>query len=111
MADLVAEGRSATSVSPRPARKRSVVRTRSMPSRPSAAEKGITSSQLALAWVLSRGPDIVPIPGTKRVQYLEENIAAADVDLTREDLERIEAAVPKSVTSGERHPETSLVGL
>ena len=76
-----------------------------------AAEKGITPSQLALAWVLSRGPDIVPIPGTKRVKYLEENVAATEVELTREDLERIEAAVPKGATSGERHPEMSLIGL
>ncbi len=76
-----------------------------------AAEKGITSSQFALAWVLSRGPDIVPIPGTKRVRYLEENVAATDVELTKEDLERIEAAVPKGVTSGDRHPEMSLIGL
>ena len=76
-----------------------------------AAEKGVTSSQLALAWVLSRGPDIVPIPGTKRVRYLEENVAATDVELTKADLERIEAAVPKGVTSGDRHPEMSLIGL
>jgi aryl-alcohol dehydrogenase-like predicted oxidoreductase len=76
-----------------------------------AAEKGIPPSQLALAWVLSRGPDIVPIPGTKRVKYLEENVAATEVELTKEDLERIEAAVPKGVTSGERHPEMSLIGL
>jgi len=76
-----------------------------------AAEKGVTPAQLALAWALSRGPDIVPIPGTKRVRYLEENVAATDVELTKEDLERIEAAVPKGVTSGERHPEMSLIGL
>ena len=76
-----------------------------------AAKKGISPSQLALAWVLSRGPDILPIPGTKRVQYLEENVAATDVELAKEDLERIEAAVPKGVTSGERHPEMSLIGL
>jgi aryl-alcohol dehydrogenase-like predicted oxidoreductase len=69
-----------------------------------AAEKGITPSQLALAWVLSRGPDIVPIPGTKRVHYLEENVAATEVELTKEVLGRIEAAVPKGVTSAERHP-------
>jgi aryl-alcohol dehydrogenase-like predicted oxidoreductase len=61
--------------------------------------------------VLSRGPDIVPIPGTKRGKYLEENVAAIEVELTKEDLERIEAAVPKGVTSGERHPEMSLIGL
>jgi aryl-alcohol dehydrogenase-like predicted oxidoreductase len=69
-----------------------------------AAEKGIPPSQLALACVLSRGPDIVPIPGTKRVHYLEENVAATEVELTKEVLGRIEAAVPKGVTSAERHP-------
>jgi aryl-alcohol dehydrogenase-like predicted oxidoreductase len=76
-----------------------------------AAEKGVTPSQLALAWVLSRGQNIVPIPGTKRVRYLEENVAATEIELTKEDLERIDAAVPKGVTSGERHPEMSLIGL
>ena len=80
-------------------------------SREVAAENGITSSQLALAWVPSHGPDNAPIPGTKRVRYLEENVAATEVELTKEDLERIEAAVPKGVTSGERHPEMSLIGL
>jgi hypothetical protein len=69
-----------------------------------AAEKGITPSQLALAWVPSRGQDIAPIPGTKRVRYLEENVAVTKVELTKADLERIEAAVPKpkGVTSGQR---------
>jgi aryl-alcohol dehydrogenase-like predicted oxidoreductase len=76
-----------------------------------AADKGVTPSQLALTWVLSRGHDIVPIPGTKRVRYLEENVAATEIELTKEDLERIEAAVPKGVTSGARHPEMSLIGL
>ena len=76
-----------------------------------SAETGVTPSQLALAWVLSRGSDIVPIPGTKRVRYLEENVAAADIDMTNEDLDHIEAAVPKGVTSGARHPEMQLIGL
>ncbi len=59
-----------------------------------AAEKGITPGQLALAWVLHRGEHIVPIPGTKRVSYLEENLAAADVELSDEEVERIAEAVP-----------------
>ncbi len=59
-----------------------------------AAEKGVTPAQLALAWVLSRGEHIVPIPGTKRRSYLEDNLAAAEVRLSREESERIAAAVP-----------------
>ncbi len=66
-----------------------------------AEEKGITPGQLALAWVLHRGEHIVPIPGTKRVSYLEENLAAADVELTPEDVERIAEAVPAA--AGERY--------
>lgn len=66
-----------------------------------ADEKGITPGQLALAWVLHRGEHIVPIPGTKRVSYLEENIAAAEVQLSAEDVERISQAVP--VAAGERY--------
>src|SRR5260370_22627133 len=72
---------------------------------------GITPSQLALACVLSRGPDIVPTPGTKRGKYLEETVAPTEIELTKEDLERIEAAVPTGLTSSERHPEMSLIGL
>jgi aryl-alcohol dehydrogenase-like predicted oxidoreductase len=53
----------------------------------------------------------VPIPGTKRVQYLEENASSTEIELTKEELERIEATVPKGATSGERHPEMSLIGL
>jgi aryl-alcohol dehydrogenase-like predicted oxidoreductase len=68
-----------------------------------AGEKGITPGQLALAWVLHRGEDIVPIPGTKRVSYLEENLAAADVQLSAEDVQRIAEAVPAA--SGERYDE------
>jgi aryl-alcohol dehydrogenase-like predicted oxidoreductase len=74
-----------------------------------ADEKGLTPAQLALAWVLSRGEDVVPIPGTKRRQYLEENVGAADVQLTPEDLERIESAFPKGATAGDRYPDMSTV--
>jgi aryl-alcohol dehydrogenase-like predicted oxidoreductase len=66
-----------------------------------AAEKAVTPGQLALAWVLARGEHIVPIPGTKRVSYLEENLAAAEVELSAEDVERITEAVPSA--AGERY--------
>jgi aryl-alcohol dehydrogenase-like predicted oxidoreductase len=69
-----------------------------------AAEKGATASQLALAWLLAQGEDIVPIPGTKRRAYLEENVAAADILLTQDDLRRIEAVAPKGVAVGDRYP-------
>jgi aryl-alcohol dehydrogenase-like predicted oxidoreductase len=68
-----------------------------------AAEKGVSASQLALAWVLAQGDDIVPIPGTTRVRHLEENAGALDVSLSDEDLARIEAAFPKGATSGDRY--------
>jgi aryl-alcohol dehydrogenase-like predicted oxidoreductase len=71
-----------------------------------ATEKGITPGQLALAWVLSRGEQIVPIPGTKRRSYLEENLAAADVQLSAEESERIADAVPAA--AGERYPEAAM---
>jgi aryl-alcohol dehydrogenase-like predicted oxidoreductase len=71
-----------------------------------AAEKGITAGQLALAWVLARGEQIVPIPGTKRVSYLEENIAAGDVVLSEEEVQRIADAVPAA--SGERYDEAGM---
>jgi aryl-alcohol dehydrogenase-like predicted oxidoreductase len=74
-----------------------------------AAEKGITPSQLALAWVLAQGEDVVPIPGTKRVKYLEENIGAVDVELTDDDLRRIDEAFPKGATAGDRYPDMSTV--
>jgi aryl-alcohol dehydrogenase-like predicted oxidoreductase len=73
-----------------------------------AEAKGATPSQLALAWVLAQGDDIVPIPGTKRRSYLEENAAALDVDLTVEDLASIEAVAPKGVAAGERYPEHTM---
>jgi aryl-alcohol dehydrogenase-like predicted oxidoreductase len=68
-----------------------------------AAEKGVTPSQLALAWVLNRGDDIVPIPGTKRRRYLEENVAATGIELTDDEVERIAAALPEP--SGQRYAE------
>jgi aryl-alcohol dehydrogenase-like predicted oxidoreductase len=74
-----------------------------------AEEKGRTPGQIALAWLLSRGEDIVPIPGTKRVRYLEENAEALDVELTEEELERIEQAFPKGAAAGERYPDMSTI--
>jgi aryl-alcohol dehydrogenase-like predicted oxidoreductase len=71
-----------------------------------AAEKGITPGQLALAWVLAQGEDVVPIPGTKRRKYLEENLAAADVELTDEDLARIDAEIPAA--AGDRYDRTGM---
>lgn len=68
-----------------------------------AAERSVTPGQLAIAWVLSRGEHVVPIPGTKRVSYLEENVAAADVALSDADAEAIAQALPPAV--GERYPE------
>ncbi|HSU26688.1 MAG TPA: aldo/keto reductase [Pyrinomonadaceae bacterium] len=73
-----------------------------------ANEKGITASQLALAWVLAQGQDIVPIPGTKRRKYLELNAAAADVILSQEDLARIEDVFPKDSAVGSRYPEAMM---
>jgi len=70
-----------------------------------AARKGCTPSQLALAWLLHRGDDIVPIPGTKRVKYLEENAGARDVRLTAEDMRRIDEIAPSGVAAGTRYPE------
>ena len=74
-----------------------------------AAEKGVTAGQLALAWVLAQGDDVVPIPGTKRVRYLEENAAAADVDLTEDDLRRLNEAFPPGAAQGDRYPDMSTV--
>jgi aryl-alcohol dehydrogenase-like predicted oxidoreductase len=74
-----------------------------------AAEKGRTPGQIALAWALSRGDDVVPIPGTKRRRYLEENAEAVDVELTDEELERLEQAFPKGAAAGERYPDMSTI--
>ncbi|TMA23178.1 MAG: aldo/keto reductase [Deltaproteobacteria bacterium] len=76
-----------------------------------AREKGATPSQLALAWVLAQGKDIVPIPGTKKRRYLEENARAVEVKLTPEDLRRIAEAAPKGVAAGERYPAQALAAL
>jgi aryl-alcohol dehydrogenase-like predicted oxidoreductase len=73
-----------------------------------ADEKGVTPGQVALAWVHSRGDDIVPIPGTKRRKYLEENAAAAELDLGTEEFQRLEEVFP---TAGDRYPDMSLVNL
>ena len=79
-----------------------------------ADKKGITASQLALAWVMAQAdgpgnPSIVPIPGTKRVAYLEENAAAADIELTAEDLRRLDEAAPVGAAQGDRYPDMSSV--
>jgi aryl-alcohol dehydrogenase-like predicted oxidoreductase len=73
-----------------------------------AKDKGVTPGQLALAWVLSRGEDIVPIPGTKRRKYLEENVAAASITFTAEELAEIDRIAPKDVASGMRYPEGAM---
>jgi aryl-alcohol dehydrogenase-like predicted oxidoreductase len=73
-----------------------------------ASEKGITPGQLALAWLLAQGGDIVPIPGTKRRERLEENAGAADVELTDEDLRRIEEVAPAGAAAGERYSEAGM---
>ena len=74
-----------------------------------AADKGITPAQLALAWVLAQGEDMVPIPGTKRRTYLEQNAAAVDVELTEDDLARIDAEVPAA--AGARYDEAGMASV
>jgi aryl-alcohol dehydrogenase-like predicted oxidoreductase len=74
-----------------------------------ANEKHVTPGQLALAWVLSRGDDVVPIPGTKHVKYLEENVAAIRVDLSADELARLDAVIPLGVAMGTRYPDMSNV--
>jgi len=76
-----------------------------------ATEKGCTPSQLAIAWVLAQGEDIITIPGTKHINYLEENIASENVHLTKEDLENIEAVIPAGIVSGNRYPERFMNAL
>ena len=76
-----------------------------------ATEKGITAGQLALAWLLAQGDDIVPIPGTKRRKYLEENIGAATVTLTAEDIHRINAVAPQGIAAGDRYPVQNMSAL
>jgi aryl-alcohol dehydrogenase-like predicted oxidoreductase len=69
-----------------------------------AAAKGCSPSRLALAWVLAQGQDVVPIPGTKRVKYLEDNLGAVDIRLTREELSQIDTVLPLGAAAGERYP-------
>ncbi|MCW2989187.1 MAG: Aldo-keto reductase [Solirubrobacterales bacterium] len=76
-----------------------------------AAEKGVSAGQLALAWVLAQGEDIVPIPGTKHVEYLEQNVAAAQIQLSPDDLRRIDEAAPAGIASGDRYADMSPVDL
>jgi aryl-alcohol dehydrogenase-like predicted oxidoreductase len=76
-----------------------------------ARAKGVTPAQLAIAWVLSRGNDIVPIPGSRSIAHLEENVAAVSVTLTREELERIDNAAPKGVAVGDRYPDMTRVNV
>jgi aryl-alcohol dehydrogenase-like predicted oxidoreductase len=74
-----------------------------------AEEKGVTAGQLALAWVLHRGEDVVPIPGTKRVSYLEENAAAAELALSEDDMRRLEEIAPAGVAAGDRYADMSSI--
>jgi aryl-alcohol dehydrogenase-like predicted oxidoreductase len=74
-----------------------------------AAEKGVTAGQLALAWVLAQGDDVVPIPGTKRRSYLEENVVAVAVQLSADDLARLEAIAPPGAAEGTRYPDAGYV--
>jgi aryl-alcohol dehydrogenase-like predicted oxidoreductase len=76
-----------------------------------AAEKGCTTCQLALAWVLAQGDDVVPIPGTTKVSHLEENVAALDVELGEDDLRRLDEAVPVGAAAGDRYRDMSRVNL
>ncbi len=73
-----------------------------------ARNKGTTSAQLALAWVMAQGPDVVPIPGTKRLEYLEQNAAAAEVQLSADDLSRLDQAAPPGAAAGARYPEAAM---
>jgi aryl-alcohol dehydrogenase-like predicted oxidoreductase len=73
-----------------------------------AEKKGCTPSQLALAWMLAQGEDVVPIPGTKRLEYLEENLGALRVTLTPEELARLDEALPPGAAKGLRYPEAQM---
>jgi aryl-alcohol dehydrogenase-like predicted oxidoreductase len=76
-----------------------------------AAAKGCTASQLALAWVLAQGDDIVPIPGTKRIKYLDDNLGAADVRLTADDLAQIDAILPAGAAAGPRYAAQAMAAV
>jgi aryl-alcohol dehydrogenase-like predicted oxidoreductase len=76
-----------------------------------AERKGVKAGQLALAWVLAKGDDLVPIPGTKRRKYLEENAAATEIKLTPEEVAELEAAVPEYAIAGERYLPASMKAI
>ena len=76
-----------------------------------AAEKGCTAAQLALAWLLAQGTDVIPIPGTKQVARLEENLGAMNVRLSPADIERISAAIPIGAAAGTRYPAGGMGGV
>jgi aryl-alcohol dehydrogenase-like predicted oxidoreductase len=76
-----------------------------------AQQKGVSTAQLALAWAHAQGQDVFPIPGTKRVKYLEQNVAALDVALTAEDLKALNEMFPFGAASGTRYPEPAMKGL
>jgi aryl-alcohol dehydrogenase-like predicted oxidoreductase len=76
-----------------------------------AQEKGCTAAQLSLAWVLAQGKDIVPIPGTKRRTYLEENVRAVEIVLTSADLARIDEVAPRGIAAGERYAPQGMRGV
>ncbi len=76
-----------------------------------AEDAGATPAQIALAWLLHQGDDVAPIPGTKRVRYLEENAAAVGIELSTEQLERLEEAFPPGATAGDRYPESGMASV
>lgn len=76
-----------------------------------AREKACAPGQLALAWLLQQGPEVIPIPGSRRIRHLEENIGAATVRLTEEDLKRIDAALPPGVAAGDRYTAAGMAGV
>jgi aryl-alcohol dehydrogenase-like predicted oxidoreductase len=76
-----------------------------------AQEKGCTPAQLCLAWLLAQGPDVIPIPGTKRIERLEENLGAMRVHLTPADVDRISTAMPIGAAAGTRYPEGGMRGV
>jgi len=76
-----------------------------------AAAKGCTPGQVALAWLLAQGPDVLPIPGTKRIKYLEENVAGAALRLTPEEVAALSAALPRGAAAGDRYPAEGMKGL
>ena len=81
-------------------------------SKPSSRVKPLaTPVQLALRWLLEQGDDVVPIPGTKRVSYLEENVGAADIDVTAEQLRRLDELFPPGAVAGERYAESGMASV